>query len=268
VWSNPTQFQLDENYKPTLVSGVPPDYFSKDGQVWGNPLYNYSVMKKDGFTWWKKRISFTTELFDGVRIDHFRGFESYYAVPYGAKTAVNGKWVKGPGASIIKAIKSASNGKLIIAEDLGEITSEVRKLVDNSGFPGMRVMQFGFLSENSTHLPHNYINNCVAYTGTHDNNTLLGYVWELDEETRVRMLNYFDFKGEWDTCYDSIIKAMLRSSAGLTIFPIQDVLKFGADTRLNTPGSADKNWAYRITKQQLDSIDVNYYRYLNNLYSR
>ena len=268
VWSNPANFKLDKNGKPKLVAGVPPDYFSADGQVWGNPLYDYNAMKKDGFSWWKKRINFTLNLFDGARIDHFRGIESYFAIPYGEKTAKNGKWIKGPGLSLVNAIKSVSENKLIIAEDLGEITDSVRKLVEDSKFPGMRILQFAFLGENSLHLPHNYVKNSVVYTGTHDNNTLLGYIWELEEETRRRVLNYFDYTGEWDKCYDSIIKGMMRSVANLTIFPIQDILKFGSDTRLNTPGLADKNWAFRVTESQIESVDTGYYKYLNELYNR
>ena len=268
VWANPTEFQLDKNNKPKLVAGVPPDYFSEDGQVWGNPLYDYKAMKSNGFKWWKDRVSFYLELFDGVRIDHFRGFESYFTMPYGSKTAKNGKWVKGPGMALINEIKKVAGDKLIIAEDLGEITPAVRKLVDKSGFPGMRVLQFGFLGENSTHLPHNYDNNSVAYTGTHDNNTLLGYVWELDNDTRTKLLNYFDYQGDWNNCYDHLIRAMFRSHAGLVIFPVQDLLKYGADTRLNTPGSADKNWAYRITESQFESLNASYYRSLNSLYNR
>ncbi|MBO5712591.1 MAG: 4-alpha-glucanotransferase, partial [Clostridia bacterium] len=242
VWANPSLFQLDKNYKPKAIAGVPPDYFSADGQVWGNPLYNYKEMKKDGYAWWKKRIAFTGELFDAVRIDHFRAIETYYAIPYGDKTAKNGKWVKGPGMSLINEIKKVAKNTMIIAEDLGEITDDVRKLLKKSGFPGMRVLQFAFMGENSTHLPHNYVNNTVAYTGTHDNNTLLGYIWELDEQTRHRVLEYFDYHGEWDNCYDAIIKGMMRSTAGIVVFPIQDLLKFGADTRLNTPGNGEKNW--------------------------
>lgn len=269
VRGNPSQFLLGDNYKPSFVAGVPPDYFSEDGQVWGNPLYNYSVMKKDGFAWWKKRVSYALELFDGVRIDHFRGFESYFCIPYGEKTAKTGKWKKGAGINLINAIKSVSTNKLIIAEDLGDITDEVKKLVDKSSFPGMRVMQFGFLGDfNSTHLPHNYENNCVAYTGTHDNNTLLGYVWELDENTRKTMLEYFDFKGDWNDCYDTVLASMLRSGAGIVIFPVQDLLKFGADTRLNTPGLADKNWSYRITKEQFSQLNANKFKRWNVMFGR
>ncbi|MBR3862920.1 MAG: 4-alpha-glucanotransferase, partial [Clostridia bacterium] len=243
---------------------------AKDGQLWGNPLYNWKKMKADGFLWWRERLSFMLELFDGVRIDHFRAFEAFWSVPTTAKTAKEGKWVKGPGMPLIKALKDVAGDKLIIAEDLGDITDAVRKLVAKSGFPGMRVFQFAFLGDPATpHLPHTYEQNCVAYTGTHDNNTLLGYVWELDEATRRKMLEYCGYTDKnWDRGYDAILRTMLQSHAGLVILPVQDLLGFGADTRMNTPGRPDGNWCYRITADQLNSIDVAKYRRLNELYGR
>ncbi len=269
VWANTKEFQLDSDGHPMNIAGVPPDYFCEDGQLWGNPLYDWSEMKKNGYKWWCDRIKHMSLLFDGVRIDHFRGIESYWSVPATAKTAKDGKWVKGPGMSLIKAIKEVAGKTMIIAEDLGDITPAVNKLVKNSGFPGMRVFQFGFLSDGeSTHMPHNYTDNCIAYTGTHDNNTLLGYLWELDESTREKMLSYCNHSGDWKTGCESIIKTMLASHADTVIMPIQDLLGFGADTRINTPGRADGNWAYRITKEQLDSIDRNYFKFLNKMYYR
>ncbi len=270
VWSEPRQFLLDKKGRPRSVAGVPPDYFSSDGQLWGNPLYNWREMKKDGFLWWRQRMEFMTELFDGVRIDHFRGLESFFSIPAGETTAKNGKWVKGPGMAFINAIKSICKDKLIIAEDLGDITPEVHALVEKSTFPGMGVLQFAFLGdENSPHLPHNYKNNLVAYTGTHDNNTLLGYVWELDENTRRRLLDYAGFSGEnWNECYDHLLKMMLRSHAGLVVFPIQDVLLYGSDTRLNKPGCAENNWAYRLKREQIDSVDKNKFLCWNKLFGR
>ncbi|MBQ4586062.1 MAG: 4-alpha-glucanotransferase [Clostridia bacterium] len=270
VWANPEQFQLDERLRPTNVAGVPPDYFSEDGQLWGNPLYDWDKMKKDNYSWWVERMSFMCELFDGVRIDHFRGLESYFSIPATEKTAKNGVWVKGPGMSLINALSSVCKDKLIIAEDLGEITPEVERLVLDSTYPGMRVLQFGLLGEdNSMHLPHNYPNNCVAYTGTHDNNTLLGYVWDLDDGKRKRFLDYFGYEGaDWDNCYDTVIRTMLASHAGLVIFPVQDLLKYGKDTRLNTPGSCDDNWSFRITKDQFKQIDREKLKNWNIIYSR
>lgn len=270
VWGETEQFQLDEGHNPKAVAGVPPDYFSKDGQLWGNPLYDWEYMEKDGFSWWKARLKAMFRLFDGVRIDHFRGIESYWSVPADAKTAKEGKWVKGPGKAFVDMANALCGEKFLIAEDLGDITKEVEELVEYSGFPGMRVFQFGFLSDcDSPHQPHNYINNCIAYTGTHDNNTLLGYVWELDEATRKGMLEYCGYNDDnWDNCYDSIIRTVFQSHAGTVIFPIQDLLKYGSDTRLNTPGKTENNWCYRITKEQLDSIDRKYYKRLNYVYRR
>lgn len=261
-------FLLDEDGNPTDVAGVPPDYFSADGQLWGNPLYDWKTMEKDGYKWWCDRISHMAKMFDAVRIDHFRGIESFWAVPATAKTAKEGKWVKGPGMKLINAIKKAAGDTQIIAEDLGDITPEVYQLVKDSGFPGMKVFQFAFLADNSPHQPHNYEENCVAYTGTHDNNTILGYLWELDDGTRQRMLKYCGHSGDWQSGCASIIRTMLASHAGLVIMPIQDLLGYGCDTRLNTPGKAEGNWMYRITREQLDGIDRQYYKELNQLYCR
>ncbi len=269
VYKNPSMFMLDEENIPTSVAGVPPDYFCEDGQLWGNPLYNWDNMKKDGFSWWKERTEAMFELFDGIRIDHFRAIESYWAVPYGEDTARNGKWIKGPGMDFVSAVKSVANDKLIIAEDLGDITNEVNELVAESGFPGMKVFQFGFFGGDSTHKPHHYINNCVAYSGTHDNNTLLGYLWELNDENRKEMLEYCGYTdSDWNNGFEAMIKTILRSTAGIAILPIQDLLRYGADTRINTPGRADGNWTFRITKEQLDTINKDYFKKLNVMYAR
>lgn len=269
VWANRELFQLDKNYRPEAQAGVPPDYFCEDGQLWGNPLYDWRRMKQDNYAWWRERVTFMLELFDGVRIDHFRGLESYFSIPAGEKTARNGTWKKGPGMALIRALRSVAGEKLIIAEDLGDITPAVRRLVDDSGYPGMRVLQFAFLGdESSPHLPHNYENNCVAYTGTHDNNTLLGYIWEQDEANRRRILDYCGYEGEWDRCYDAILRTMLASSAGLVVLPVQDLLCYGSDTRLNTPGRSDGNWSYRLTREQLLGVSREKYRNWNRLYGR
>ena len=270
VWANPELFLLDKRNRPTSVAGVPPDYFAKDGQLWGNPIYNYNKMKLDGYKWWRDRIDFALSLFDGVRIDHFRGFEAYWQIPATAKTAKEGKWVKGPGRKIIDAIKEVAGDRLIIAEDLGDITDGVRKLLSYSGFPGMRVFQFGFEDgSDSVHLPHNYPVNSVAYTGTHDNNTLLGYVFELDGDRRRRVLEYAGAEGKsFEQGCDCIIRTVMASAAQTVILPVQDVLCFGADTRMNTPGSTLSNWAYRITKEQLMSIPKEKLSRLNSLYFR
>lgn len=270
VWGNKNQFLLNDDFSPKLVAGVPPDYFCKDGQLWGNPLYNWEEMKKDGYAWWHDRIAHMTNMFDGIRIDHFRGIESYWAVDGKAETAREGQWVKGPGTELVDVIKDAAGEKLVIAEDLGDITPEVYELVNESGFPGMRVFQFGFLGDsNSSHRPHNYGSNTVAYTGTHDNNTLLGYLWEMNDAERKEMLEYCGhIDADWQNGCSSIIRTMFASHADTLILPIQDLLGYGSDTRLNIPGKSDGNWAYRVTKEQIMSIDRERFRKLNKLYAR
>lgn len=269
VWANKNLFLLDEENAPLKVAGVPPDYFSQDGQLWGNPIYNWTEMEKDGYAWWRARMRHMAGMLDGVRIDHFRGIESYYAIPGKAVTAKEGKWEKGPGMKLIHALQDICSEKLVIAEDLGEITPEVIRLVEESGFPGMRVFQFAFLGDgNSPHRPHNYIHNCVAYTGTHDNNTLLGYIWEQDEKTREEIFDYCGHAGGLDSSTKTILRAMLASHAGLTIFPLQDILGYGRDTRMNTPGTVSGNWLYRVTEEQLQGIDCSFFRHLNDLYAR
>ena len=270
VYFNREEFQLDKKGYPASVAGVPPDYFAEDGQLWGNPLYRWDKMRATDFRWWRERMAHTLELFDGVRIDHFRGIESYWSVPAKAKTAREGKFRKGPGMAFVRAMKEVAGDRLIIAEDLGDITPAVRALLDKSGLPGMRVFQFAFLGDPcSPHLPHTYEHNAVAYTGTHDNNTLLGYVWEMEEGNRRRMLSYCGYTDEnWDNGYEAILRTMLQSHAGLVIFPIQDILGFGSDTRMNTPGRAKGNWSYRITREQLFLIDRAALREKNQLFGR
>lgn len=270
VWANKQLFKLDEDNLPVTVAGVPPDFFCEDGQLWGNPIYNWDAMQEQDFSWWKDRITSLSAMFDGIRIDHFRAIESFWEVPSGEKTAKEGFMTKGPGMKLIDAIKASTNGTMIIAEDLGIITDDVVKLLKASGFPGMRVFQFAFMGDKSSpHLPCNYPNHCVAYTGTHDNNTLLGYLLELDDGTRKHILEYCGYKEEsHESVCDAVIRTMLASHAGLVIIPIQDLLGFGSDTRLNTPGKAEGNWGFRITKEQLDSIDTAHFYRLNELYSR
>ena len=270
VYFRKEDFQLDGRGYPTAVAGVPPDYFSQDGQLWGNPLYDFDKMEKDGFSFWRERVSYALELFDGVRIDHFRGFEAYFSIPGDSVSARDGHWEAGPREKIIDAIKETAGGRLIIAEDLGVITDGVRALLDYSGFPGMRVLQFAFLGDReSPHLPHNYSNNCVAYSGTHDNNTLLGYVWEMDGETRRDLFAYCGNEGgDFSKGVEAIKRTLLASSAPLVIFPIQDIFGFGSDTKMNTPGKAEGNWAYRITREQLDTLDRESLRRTNQLFGR
>ena len=280
VWAEPEFFQLDDQCIPTAVSGVPPDYFSEDGQLWGTPLYRWDVMQEDGFGWWIRRIDGAGKLYDVIRIDHFRGFESYWSIPADAKTAREGHWEPGPGMPLVQALRDvaadirAATGRevTVLAEDLGESTEALRQFVKDSGFPGMRVMQFAFDGDpGNIHLPYNYDRNCAAYTGTHDNNTLLGFIWEADPTTRRRILRYCGFTGtDWNCpeAYRAVIRTLLASTAGLAVLPIQDILGFGADTRMNVPGRAEGNWCFRITRDQLAGIDRAYYRELNQLYGR
>ena len=271
VWANREIFQLGADGKPTAVAGCPPDYFAEDGQLWGNPLYDWDALESNGYGWWVERMEHLLELFDGVRLDHFRGFESYWSVPAGAETAREGKWAKGPGMAIVSEFSALADKqkKLIIAEDLGDITEEVEALVSESGLPGMRVFQFGFLSDwDSTHAPHHYIENCVAYSGTHDNNTLLGYLWELPEAEKAILLEYCGYAGDFGGAIPTILRTIMQSAAGLVIFPVQDLLGYGGDTRINTPGKTDDNWSFRITWEQLSQLDKEKFHRLNYIYRR
>ena len=269
LWANTELFQLDEENHPLAVAGTPPDYFCEEGQLWGNPLYDWEAMKKDGYRWWLDRISFMLELFDGLRIDHFRAFEAYWSIPATDETAKNGKWIKGPGMDLIGKIREIAGEKLIIAEDLGMITKEVEELVEESGFPGMRVFQFGFFGGESTHMPHNYPKNVIAYGGTHDNNTLLGYLWELEEGQRRWMLDYCGYTdSDWTKALPTLIRTIWRSHADTVIFAVQDLLGYGSDTRLNLPGRAENNWGFRVTEEQIDTINKDWIRRLNQLYYR
>lgn len=272
VWANPKEFQLDADGYPLAVAGVPPDYFSEDGQLWGNPLYDWRYMKATDFGWWRRRMAAMTEWFDGVRIDHFRAFEAYYSIPHDAVNAKGGVWKRGPGMPLIRALREVAGDTLLIAEDLGDITPEVRALLKKSGLPGMRVLQFAFLSDGaSIHQPHMYENNCIAYTGTHDNNTLLGYMFEQSSEERARLLAYIGREGEdfnRPCVYRAVLRTLLASAAGLCIVPIQDLLMHGADTRINTPGRAEGNWSYRVTSDQLASLSTDELRAMNRMYGR
>ena len=269
LWANPRAFLLDEQGYPSEVAGVPPDYFSPDGQLWGNPIYNYKQMKKDGFSWWRERIRHTLAIFDGARLDHFRGFDAFWSIPKG-RPAKEGKWKIGEGRALLTAIRQEAGEGFLIAEDLGEITESVKSLIFDFQFPSMRVFQFAFLGDkHSVHLPHNYIKNTVAYSGTHDNNTLLGYLFECDEATRARIFDYCGyFGGNIDQGASAVIRVLFSSSADTVIFPVQDLCGFGSDTRMNIPGQSEGNWSYRITESQIMNIDRGRLRFLNELYGR
>lgn len=251
VWADPKSFQLDEKNVPTAVAGVPPDYFSADGQLWGNPLYRWDEMKKDGFGWWIRRVEGTAKLFDVLRIDHFRGFESYWAVPYGSTTARGGKWVKGPGMDLVGVLTGWFYHVGFIAEDLGFLTPEVRKLLKDSGLPGMKILEFAFDSrEQSDYMPHTYEKNCVCYVGTHDNAPVRAWRQEAapeDVEVARRYLGLNDAEGfHW-----GMIRGGMSSVADLFVAQMQDYLGLGAESRMNTPGVGSGNWTWRLTEGQL-----------------
>ena len=277
VWSNTELFQINEkSLAPTLVAGVPPDYFSEDGQLWGNPLYDWDKMEKDGYKWWISRIEASLKLYDSVRIDHFRAFASYWAVPAESKTAKVGEWIDGPGMKLFVKVKEALGDADIVAEDLGTFGEDVVKLLEDTQFPGMRVIQFGFdPNGDSTHLPHNYPKNSVAYVGTHDNNTILGWLWDAVPAERDFALRYCCFGGtNWgDGGHHSgscraVTEAVWRSSAGIAIIAVQDMCGYGKDARMNIPGTSEKNWSFRIGQQGLDGIDEAYFREINRIYRR
>ncbi len=278
VWAHRHLFCIDQRtYRPDKVAGVPPDYFSADGQLWGNPLYDWKAMKADGYRWWIDRVKAAFDVYDSVRIDHFRAFASYWAVPATAKTAKEGAWEIGPRQEIFDAIAAAFEEPLsIVAEDLGSFGEDVIALLESSGFPGMRVIQFGFdPNGDSTHLPHNYPKNSVAYVGTHDNNTLLGWLWEASEDERRFALDYCGFDGhDWgEGGYHSrscrrITETVWRSSAALAIISFQDMCGFGSDARMNIPGVAEKNWRYRTTMETIDNMDDRYFAHINRLFRR
>lgn len=253
VWANQHLFQLDKKGFPTSVAGVPPDYFSATGQLWGNPLYNWDTHRNENFSWWVSRIRTQLANLDILRIDHFRGFEAYWAVPYGEKTAVNGQWVKAPGYELFNAVRNSLGNELpIIAEDLGIITEEVNALREHFGFPGMKVLQFAFDSAGeSDYLPHRYQNPfCVCYTGTHDNDTSLGWYETLSQECKDKVLRYTNNSDKNRLSLD-FIRLAEGSIAAYAVFPLQDVLGLGSAGRMNIPGVPSGNWSWRYRKDSL-----------------
>ena len=256
VWSNAALFQLDMEKLPISVAGCPPDGFSKKGQLWGNPLYKWEIHKESGYAWWVYRIERSFKLYDALRIDHFRGFDEYYSIPYGSKDAVKGEWKNGPKKALFDAIYKKLGEKEIIAEDLGFITNGVKELLNECGFPGMRIFQFGFdkrdTGAKNDYLPHNYIENCVAYTGTHDNPTIVSWFFEITDGEREDVRNYLCDKYTPDSeIYLPIIGAVLRSSAKLAIIPIQDYLGYDSRSRINKPSTTGTNWQWRLSTGDL-----------------
>lgn len=268
VWANSNLFHLDKEGTPVAVAGVPPDYFSETGQLWGNPLYDWKANKKEGYKWWIKRIKAMNEMSDIIRIDHFRAFDEYWAVPFGDKTAENGKWEKGPSKDLFKAIKNKLGEIPIIAEDLGVMTKGVEKLRDGLDLPGMKILQFAFdSSEKNAYLPHNFKNsNCVVYTGTHDNDTTLGWYEKISEVDKDLLRRYLNVSGE-DVVWD-LIRLCWSSSGAYAIVPVQDLLSQGSDCRMNTPGEASGNWQYRFKNEDLTGDIVERLVYLNKLFER
>ena len=255
VWAHPEMFQLDQERKPAAVAGCPPDGFSADGQLWGNPLYRWDHHRNTGYDWWITRISWCFRLYDVVRIDHFRGFDEYFSIPAKDKTAVNGHWEKGPGIELFQAIKARLGEKPIIAEDLGYVTDTVRRMVKESGYPNMKVIEFAFDERDtgnaSDYLPHNYPRNCVVYTGTHDNETLLSWLEDITPAERRQVRKYLNnFKDSGKELCDDLICLVMQSVANLCIVPMQDYLGLDNSARMNQPSTLGKNWKWRLKEGQ------------------
>ncbi len=247
VWAHPKLFQLDEDRQPKAVAGCPPDGFSDTGQLWGNPLFDWESMAENGYSWWVDRIRYLCGIYDVLRIDHFRGFDSYYAIPRGEPDARNGHWEKGPGIELFRTIEKKIGRPPIIAEDLGFMTDSVKKLLRETGFPGMKVLEFAFDSRDpngASYLPKTYIPNCVAYTGTHDNDTVNGWMASADPKDVARAKQYLGLNSEEGYNW-GMMRVLWNSNAGLTIVQAQDLLGLGSESRMNTPSTVGKNWRWR-----------------------
>lgn len=256
TWAHPELFQLDETLTPSAVAGCPPDGFSADGQLWGNPLYRWDYHRNTGYEWWISRLSYCFRLYDVVRIDHFRGFDEYYSIPYGAESAKEGHWEKGPGIDLFRHVEQSLGWHEVIAEDLGYVTDSVRQLVFESGFPGMKVLEFAFDSRDTgsanDYLPHNYIENCVAYTGTHDNETITGWFQSITKKERQMARDYLCDQTTPDRLlHQSFISLIMRSSAKSCIIPIQDYMGYDNTCRINKPSTVGINWRWRLTEDEL-----------------
>jgi 4-alpha-glucanotransferase len=275
VWSRRELFKLDARGRPLEVAGVPPDYFSDDGQLWGNPLYDWDAHRRELFDWWTRRLASSLALYDAVRVDHFRGFEAYWAVPAGETTARNGTWREAPGAELFAALKRALGRELpIVAEDLGFITDRVRELRDGMGFPGMRVLQFAFDSGESglafdpknSFLPHTYVERSVVYTGTHDNDTLAGWIAQASAEERDYLERYLGYRP--GDPVRALIREAWKSVAAWAIVPMQDLLGLGSEARMNTPSTLGGNWAWRMAEAAFAPGLAAELRELSRLYGR
>ena len=273
VWAHPELFQLDENNIPIAVAGCPPDGFSATGQLWGNPLYRWDYHKQTGYHWWMERLGYCFNQYDVLRIDHFRGFDEYYTIPYGETSAVNGCWQKGPGIDLFLRMRDVLGEQKVIAEDLGYVTDSVRELLRDTDFPGMKVLEFAFDSRDSgsacDYLPHNYIENCVAYTGTHDNETINGWFKNIKKEERQMAREYMhDIFTPDDEIHWSFIHMIMRSRACMCIIPLQDYLGYGNETRINQPSTIGKNWRWRVTKKELSTKLQKQIRKVTKIYGR
>ena len=272
AWANAGDgmFLFDKDCNPTKVAGCPPDAFCATGQLWGNPLYDWNNHKKTGYKWWISRIRHCFELYDTVRVDHFRGFDEFYAIPAKDTTAEHGKWMKGPGIELFNAIEKELGCLPIIAEDLGFLTDSVRDLLDETGFPGMKVLQFAFYPyEPSVYLPHNHIENCVVYTGTHDNDTTKGWFGTLPEDEKQFIRDYLANPAiTADNAAEIMIKTALRSNAGLVIIPMQDILNKGSEARLNAPSTLGTNWTWRMLDGENTDKMAEWMAAVNKMYQR
>jgi 4-alpha-glucanotransferase len=267
VWANRDVFKLDDNGEMLVVAGVPPDYFSATGQRWGNPHFNWHYLKKTSFHWWIDRLQTQVELFDILRIDHFRGLEAAWEIPAYEETAINGQWVKAPGKALLSAIKEALGEIPLVAEDLGIITPEVEELRDEFNLPGMKILQFAFGDgPDNPYLPSNYVSNCVAYTGTHDNDTTLGWSENLSTEEQDKI---YDYLGNPQTSiHCALIHAALGSVANLAVIPMQDILELGSEHRMNTPGTTEGNWTWRFHWDQVTPERTERLKHLVRLFNR
>ena len=269
TWAHPEAFQMDKDLMPKAVAGCPPDAFSPTGQLWGNPVYDWDALKKDGYSWWVERIRRNYEWFDVIRIDHFHGFAEYYEVPYGEETAEKGKQLKGPGMDLFKALEKKLGKLNMIAEDLGTTTEENIKLLEDSGFPGMKVLQYGFTSWDSIYVNHRHTRNSVVYTGTHDNTPTFAWVQEISEGERDFTRRYVNsINTDYGAFVWDIIREAYRSVADLCIIPIQDYLCKGREARINTPGTAEGNWQWRLTPNYLSEDLTRSIRLMTETYSR
>jgi 4-alpha-glucanotransferase len=267
VWAHRELFFLDEKGNPTVVAGVPPDYFSATGQRWGNPLYRWDLMQAAGFTWWVERVRAALSTVDLLRIDHFRGFAAYWEIPASEETAIKGRWVPAPGDELFRTLEQELGDVPIIAEDLGLITPDVHALRDRFGLPGMKILQFAFDGDpDNDYLPHNYVANCIVYTGTHDNNTTVGWWSELDEGQRSLITRYLGHEPR-DIAWD-LLRLAFMSVADVAIVPFQDVLRLSSDARMNTPGKLGGNWSWRFRADALNESVAGSLRYLTALYGR